>query len=137
LILDRGDSFSYVEIDAIPAWEVDSQTAYEQATENLERLSEGVEASVNGQGVETFLLDSSPHAAARVMLPSRLADWQARIEGELVLGVPTHDLLLGFSREHPAYAELREQIARDAQSAPNGVTGSLLLVREGGLELLA
>ncbi len=136
LILDNGADFEYVQIDAIPAWEIDSQTAYAAATENLERRQIDATTS-NGEGIETLLLDHSENASANVMLPSRLSDWQARIQGELVLGLPTHDLLLGFARAHPAFEELRAQVAHDAQNSPNGLLATLLLVREGELQLLS
>lgn len=136
LVLDEGDAFEYVQLDSIPAWAIDSQTAYDAATENLERESRNLQTSVNGAGVETLLVQSFPDAASQILLPSRLADWQTRVEGDLVLGVPTHDLLLGVSRDHPALADLRAQIAEDAQNARNGLFPHLLIVRQGGLELL-
>lgn len=136
LVLDRGKEFEYVQLDSIPAWEIDSQTAYDSAVDNLERASQNVQTSVHGAGVETLLVQTFPNAASQIMLPSRLTDWDKRVEGDLVLGVPTHDLLLGFSRDHPALLELRTQIAEDAQNAPNGLFPHLLIVRQGGLELL-
>lgn len=136
LVLDQGDAVKYVELEAIPLWEIDSQIAYQVAVENLERASVGVETRVSGEGLETFLVDHSPNASARIMLESRLEDWQARISGELVVGMPTHDLLLGLSHKHPAFDELRLQVAEDAGNAPNGLLPNLLLVREGAIELL-
>jgi len=135
IIIDEGDQFVYVELEAIPLWEIDSATAYDKAIENLERQSANALTSVNGEGAETLLIDQSPNAAARVLLRSRLKDWEGRVEGDLVLGVPTHDLLLGFSRKHPAFEEIRAQVAQDAREALNGLLPNLLLVREGGLEL--
>ena len=105
LIVDEGNEIAYVEIAAIPVWDIESETAYEVARENLERISTDISTTVSGEGLDTLLVDLSPHAAARVLLDSRLKDWQARIEGDLVLGVPTHDLMLGFSRQHPAFEE--------------------------------
>ncbi len=137
LILDQDDSFEYVQLDAIPAWEIDSQTAYDAALENLERRAADIPTLVNGEGIETLLLAHSPNAAAFAMLPSHRLDWQARIQGELVLGIPTHDLLLGLAREHPAFNALRAQIATDAQNSPSGLFEKLLLVREGELQLLS
>lgn len=137
LILDHSDSIEYVQLDAIPAWGIDSQTAYAAAMENLERSVENSQTNPQGDGIETLLLDHSSNAAARVLLSARLSDWQARVQGELVLAIPTHDLLLGFAREHPAFDVLRAQVADDAQNSPNGLFEKLLLVREGELQLLA
>jgi len=135
LIVDEGNEIAYVEIAAIPVWDIESETAYQVARDNLERASSNISTTVSGERLETLLVDLSPHAAARVLLDSRIKDWQARVEGDLVLGVPTHDLLLGFSRQHPAFQELRAQVAVDARESPNGLLPNLLLVREGGLEL--
>lgn len=135
LILDEADQIAYVEIAAIPVWDIEAETAYEVARGNLERASIDVPTRVSGEGLETLLVDHSPHAAARLLLPSRLEEWRARVQGELVLGAPTNDLLLGFSREHPAFKELRTQVAEDARGTANGLLPNLLLVREGGLEL--
>lgn len=136
LILDAGDTFEYVQLDAIPAWEIDAETAYESAKSNLERTTAHVSTTVNGEGSETLLVAHGENVSALILLETRLADWQARIEGELVLAVPTHDLLLGFAREHPAFDDLRMQVAEDAHS-PLGLMPHLLRVRQGELELLA
>lgn len=137
LILDNGDTFEYVQLDSIPAWEIDSPTAYETAYENLERTKSAAAFSVNGEGLETLLVDHSNNASARILSPARLSDWEARIEGDLILGMPTHDLLLGFSRQHPAFADLHAQIVEDAANASNALMPNLLLARQGALELFA
>jgi hypothetical protein len=137
LVIDRGDELEYVQLDAIPEWEIDSQSAYDAAQENLARTSLDASYSANGQGVETLLVDHAPNAAARVMLRDRMFAWQALVGGELVVGMPTHDLLLGFARAHPAFDELQAQVAEDAAASPNGLLGTLLRVHEGALELLA
>lgn len=137
LVLDEGDSFEYVQLDAIPRWGVDAATAFDAALENLERASRKAETVENGEGVEKLLMDATSNAAARALLPARLADWQGRIAGDLVLGMPTQDFLVGFSRQHPALAELREQIAEDAKESPRGLLPALLLVHEGTFELLS
>lgn len=137
LILDEGESFEYVQLDSIPAWDVDSQAAYEAAITNLERETAGNHVSVNGEGVETLLVAHWSNAAAELVSRARMEDWEAQIEGQLVIGVPTHDLMLGFALEHPAFEDLRAQVAEDAEASPNGLLGSLLRVREGALELLS
>jgi uncharacterized protein YtpQ (UPF0354 family) len=138
LVLDSENEFEYVQIDAIPAWGLDAQAAYGAAFDNLARRTSGAQFSVSGEGTERLLMDHEPdgYAAARALLPSRLADWQARISGELVLAMPTHDLLLGFSREHPALNELRDQIAHDANKHSDGLFAKLLLVRNASLNVL-
>jgi hypothetical protein len=138
LVVDHPGEFAFVELDSIPRWGVDAQTAYDTALANLERESAGVETRASGEGMETLLIDDAAdgHASERALLFSRLKDWQARVEGELVLGMPTHGLLLGFSRGHPALKELGAQVRGDARSHRDGLEPNLLLVRNGMLELL-
>lgn len=138
LVIDRGTELEYVQLEAIPHWGIDAQAAYDAAMENLARTAAGAETHVTGEGIEKLLTDATPdgYAAARALLPARIAEWQAQVEGELTLGMPTHDLLLGFSRAHPAFEELRAQIAEDAESASNGLLAKLLIVRDGSHQLL-
>ncbi len=139
LVLDRGDEMEYVQLEMIPAWGIDAQEAYETATRNLERDAVGVETIVNGAGEAVLLMDAQAdgYAAARALLPSRLRDWQARVAGELVLAMPTRDLLLGFSRAHPAFADLRAQVQQDAQTQRNGLFPNLLVVRDNAPEIFS
>lgn len=136
LVIDRGQEFEYVRLDLIPDWEIDSQSAYDAAHENLVRTAVNAPYTVNEEGAETLLVDHSVNAAARVLLPERMAEWQELTGGELVVGLPTHDLMLGMARTHPAYAELEAQVAADAAGLPNGLLGTLLRVHRGALELL-
>lgn len=139
LVMERANEIEYVQIEAIPAWGVDAQQVYETALQNLERAATELETVSNGQGDELLLMDSfaDGYAAARALLPSRWRDWQARVQGELVLAMPTRDFLLGFSHGHPAFDDLRAQVAHDAQSQPNGLFPHLLCVRDNALEIFA
>lgn len=136
LVIDRQAEWEFVQLEQIPAWGMDAQAVYERALANLERTWTDARLSVNGAGVETLLVDASVdgYAAARILLPSRLAEMQSKVDGDLVLGAPTRDLLLGFSRKHPALAELRAQVAEDAAAEPNGLLAHLLIARGGALE---
>jgi hypothetical protein len=126
-----------VQLDAIPAWEIESQTAYDAAYANLARSMDLDRTKRSGEGMEKLLIDSSPNAPTRILLPDKLEEWQKQIEGEIVLGMPTQNLLLGFSRQHPAFEELQEQVAEDAVGSPNGLLGTLLRVRQGAIELFS
>ncbi len=136
VVMDRGNEFEYVPLEAIPTWGVDSQTVYDAALKNLERVSASLSTAQNGEGIETLLIaQADSYAAEQVLIPGWLTRWQARIQGELVLGLPTHDLLLGFARNHPAFDDLRAQVAEDASSQPDGLLPHLLILRDNTLEL--
>jgi len=138
LALDRANEIEYVQIEAIPTWGVDAQQAYETALQNLERAARAVETLTFGQGDEILLMDrhADGYAATRALLPARWRDWQARVTDELVLALPTRDLLLGFSRAHPAFDALRAQTHADAQTHANGLFPHLLYVRDNALEIV-
>lgn len=136
LIVDRGEAVEYVQLEAIPAWGIEAGRAYELAHANLERDLAHATTTASGDGAARLLVDASPGAAARALSPSRRIDWGAQVEGELVLGLPTRDLLLGFSRNHPALSGLQAQVAEDALAIPGGLWPSLLCVRHGELEPL-
>jgi uncharacterized protein YtpQ (UPF0354 family) len=136
LVLEQGAELEYVQLEAIPTWGVDAQAVYTTALANLERRALGIETRVHGEGVSTLLIDSEDgNAAERALLPQRLADWQARVPGELVLAFPTHTLLLGLSSEHPALEDVRDQVAQDARVGPNGLFDKLLRVRNQVFEI--
>jgi uncharacterized protein YtpQ (UPF0354 family) len=137
VVIDRATEFEYVEIDAVPAWGVDSQMVYETCLSNLEAKSAQVRTQETGQNVELLLIDHAQDglAAERALLYARRRAWESRIQGELVLGMPRHDLLVGFSREHPAFDALREQVAEDA-AQEGGLMAHLLTVRDGELARL-
>jgi hypothetical protein len=137
LVIDHGDKVEFVQIEAIPLWGIDAQDAYDVALENLERAAAQIQTTSSGQGVELLLIDHHADgcAAARALLPSRWREWQAHIQDELVLAVPTRDLLLGFSRAHPAFHALRAQVLQDANTHPEGLFPNLLVVRDNALEI--
>lgn len=138
LIVDQGAEIRYVELDAIPRWGIDPQTAYERANSNLENASHTTQFSEIGQGVEKLLIDRTTDgfAATRILLSARLNDWAQRVEGELVLGVPQRDFMIGFSRKHPAIDALVEQVAHDVQTHDHPLIPNLLVYRNRRLELL-
>jgi len=136
VVMDRGNEFEYVQLEAIPTWGIDSQALYEAALKNLERVSAKVSTAQSGEDIETLLIaQADGYAAEQILIPGWLTQWQARIQGELVLGLPTHNLLLGFARNHPAFDDLRAQVAEDASSQPDRLLSHLLIVRDNTLEL--
>lgn len=139
IVLDRDSEIEYVQIEAIPQWGVDAQQVYETALQNLERAAADAQTMSSGEDAQVLLIDSfaDGYAAARALLPTRWREWQTRVSGELILAMPTRDLLLGFSRTHSAFDELRAQVAEDAQTQPNGLFPHLLVVRDNALELYA
>jgi hypothetical protein len=138
LVIDEPTAIRYVELEAIPRWEIDVALAYDAALDNLERRAQGVQVAQIGVGAEMLLIDRAAdgYAATRAFLPSRQQDWSRRVPGELLLGLPTRDFLIGFSREHPNVEALQAQVAEDAQNQDHGLIPQLLVYRDGTLEIL-
>ena len=138
LVYDRGAEIEYVQLDAISHWGVEAETAYETANVNLDFASRAVPVSEYDTGSSKLLIDNvgDGYAATRAILPSRLEHWAQRIEGELVLGLPRHDFLIGFSHKHPNFDQLQTQVNNDARDDSRGLFPELLVYREGVLEIL-
>ncbi len=138
LVVDEPGSITFVQLDAIPRWGVDMASLFETAMGNLARRATEVSVSQIGENEAVLLIDRAMdgYAATRAVLPSRLEDWSRRVPGELVLGLPTRDFLIGFSRAHPHLDALREQVAKDAQTNEHGLMPELLVYRNGELQIL-
>lgn len=138
LVHDRGAEIEYVQLDAISHWGIEAETAYETANVNLDFASRDVPVSEYDRGSSKLLIDNAGdgYAATRAILPSRLEHWAKRIEGELVLGLPRHDFLIGFSHNHPNFDQLQTQVKKDARDDSRGLFPELLVYREGVLEIL-
>ncbi len=137
LVMDGDKSVTFLDYATILQWKVETATAYETALDNLERAAQVFSFSVIGEGVNTLLIDRAAdgYAATRAILPARLDDWARRVEGELVLGLPQRDFLIGLSSEHPSFAALRAQVAQDWQEATHALSRELLVYRDGALEI--
>lgn len=138
LVRDHGSEIEFVQLDAIPRWGIDAEAAYETANVNLDQIAIAVPISEYDQGASKLLIDNfgDGYAATRAILPSRLEDWARRIDGDLVLGLPKRDFLIGFSRNHPNFDQLQNQIHNDALEDVRGLLSELLIYREGALEIL-
>ncbi len=134
LVVDEPEQITYLELDAMVHWGMDAELAYETANQNLERQARAVSTSEMGEGARTLLVDRADgYAATRALLPARLEDWASRVPGELLLGLPHRDFLIGFSSQHPNREELRAQVAEDAQRDPHSPSREVLVYRGGSL----
>lgn len=138
LVLDHDEAFSFVGTENLPIWGIDLESAFGIAIENLERRSQGTSFSRAGEGTATLLIDRTQdgYAATRGIVPSRLRAWSHIVPGELVLGMPSRDLLLGFSSQHPQLSALASQVEQDSTRLEHGLFGELLRYRDGKLLLL-
>ncbi len=137
LVVDAPETITYVELDAFPRWQIDVASGYDAAFANLEERARGISYSQIGEGEATLLIDRATdgYAATRALVPSRWVDWSNRLPGELLLGIPHRDFLIGFSRQHPKLDALRAQVAADASAHSHVLTRKLLVYREGGLQI--
>jgi hypothetical protein len=137
LVIDEPESITFVEYDAIPRWGVEATTLFETAMANLEQNARQRGFSQTGAAEEKVLIDRATdgYAATRVILPSRVEDWSSRVPGELVVGLPSRDFLIGFSAHHPALAALQAQIELDAQTHPHSLSARLFVFRHGELQV--
>ncbi len=138
LVLDRAGELIDVQLEDLALWRTEISRAYGAAYENLEGQARGLPFSEIGEGEEKLLIDRTPDgfAAVRGILPARLEDWSQRVEGNLVIGLPTRDFVIGLSSEHPRLEAVRAQVAQDARTREGGLYPEMLIYRNGQLELL-
>jgi uncharacterized protein YtpQ (UPF0354 family) len=136
LVIDETELVTFVELERLRRWDVDAELAFERALENLELRARDIIFSQSGEGVGTLLVDRAGdgYAATRSILPSRLEDWSRRVPGELILGIPSRDLVIGFGSEHPNLDSLAAQVEEGARTNAHGLSKELLVYRTGRLE---
>lgn len=67
------------------------------------------------------------YASSCILLPELMAEWDSRIPGDMLIGIPNRDFIIAFSHKHPAGIEgLEKQVQTDAQQKERPLSGRLL-----------
>lgn len=136
IVIDEPELITFVQTEMLGAWHIDYDTAFDAAIGNLEQRAKSIPYSQNGEGVETILVDKAGdgYAATRGILPSRLQDWAKRVPGDLVIGVPRRDFLVGCGSTHPHIDAIAEQVEKDQKADEHGLASGLLVYKDNRLE---
>jgi hypothetical protein len=135
LVIDDTESYTFVEQEGLERWDVNTESAFDKALQNLEARARDIKFSQAGEGTGTLLVDRTGdgYAATRALLASRFVDWSKRVSGELILGIPNRDLMIGFGSQHPELETLAAQVKEDARTYAHGLSKELLGYRSGKL----
>lgn len=103
------------------------------ALKNLRRCID--QYAVEGHGnFEHTLISCESHngyAAMCILLPDLLEEWDRRMPGRMVIGIPNRDFIIAFSERNPSIGSITQQIAEDARTQEHSLTPRLLVWRDG------
>ena len=106
------------------------------AVGNLRKRTRHKSYEVHGFGDRMLIVgkELDGYTACRVLLPELLAEWARKVPGQLLVGIPNRDFLIGFSDQDPQHvASILRQVRTDAAKMPRPLTSNVLLWHEGSL----
>ncbi|MGB0386071.1 MAG: DUF1444 family protein [Ardenticatenaceae bacterium] len=113
------------------------ESLHEISLKNLRRRTSRHSTQRSGKGMMTILgcNTGDGHSAARVLLPKFMNRWERLVPGRLLIGLPSRDVMIGFT-EHTLNVEaLGNKIYMDYQNYKNKVSPKLFLWENGQLHL--
>lgn len=134
-VIDEPESVAYINEEHLKTWGVLETTIYTKAVDNLrtKTLKPGM-AQVVGEGNQMLFIYSTSdgYDASRILLTDVLNEWADLLPGNLVLGIPNRDFLIGFSDANPEILQrIAMQIAQDAYKLDYGLSDQLWTIKQG------
>jgi uncharacterized protein YtpQ (UPF0354 family) len=134
-VVDEQRSVAFINEDHLERWSVSVQDVHEQAIENLRRRTlDQVDYVTAGEGEQRIFIFNSGdgYDATRLLLADLLATWARDLPGNLVIGIPNRDFLIGFSDANPEILErIAQQVQSDATGREHGITDQLFTLVAG------
>jgi uncharacterized protein YtpQ (UPF0354 family) len=134
-VIDERRSVAFINEDHLERWGVDVTDVHEQAITNLRRRThEQVDYVTTGEGEQRLFIFNSGdgYDATRLLLSDVLATWASGLPGNLVIGIPNRDFLIGLSDADPEILErVALQIQADAAGREYGLTEQLFTLASG------
>jgi uncharacterized protein YtpQ (UPF0354 family) len=134
-VIDEQRSVAFINEDHLERWGVDVTDVHEQAITNLRRRThEQVDYVTAGEDEQRLFIFNSGdgYDATRLLLSDVLATWASALPGNLVIGIPNRDFLIGFSDADPEILErVALQIQADAAGREYGLTEQLFTLASG------
>lgn len=138
-VIDEERSVVYLNDEHMAAWGVREEELYKQSLENLRRRTLKPDmCTIVGEGDRQLIIYSTEdgYDAARLLLTELLEEWQQQLPGQLVIGIPNRDFLVGFSDANPAILrQIAQQISVDASQREYALTDQLFTLVDGRLQL--
>lgn len=135
-VVDAAKTIEYVNVKELAQWNRDAQELHTHAMANLARRTRDVEFDQFGEGKDTLIVDQKGdgYAATRVLVDDYISYWAELVEGELLIGIPNRDFMIGFARDNPNREAIAMQIGADAHAHENPLTDTLLVWRDGRIQ---
>lgn len=132
-VVDAAKTIEYVNTKELEQWGVDAETLYTRAMQNLVERSAQIEFEQFGEGADRLIVDQNDdgYAATRILVDDYISFWAENVEGELLIGIPNRDFMIGFSHANPNREALAMQIGKDAHTRENPLSSTLLVWRDG------
>lgn len=110
---------------------------YEDALNNLRGLlDKEMQIDTFNSFAETIITCETRegYASSCILLPELMEEWDKRIPGEMLIGIPNRDFIIAFSHKHPAGIEgIETQVAQDARTKERPLSGRLLKWKDGNI----
>ncbi len=132
--IDDQRQVSFVNEDHLDIWDITTQDIHERALVNLRQRTNNVRYTSVGKGEQGLFIYNSGdgYDASRLLLSEVTDDWARKMPGQLVLGIPNRDFLVGFSDANPDILRaVAAQIQLDTINHAYGLTEQLFTVIDG------
>lgn len=138
-VIDEQRSVAYISEEHLDTWKVSVLDLHAQALENLRRrTNESVDYVTAGDGERRLFIFNSGdgYDAARLLLTDVLAGWASELPGNLLIGVPNRDFLIGFSDADDEIVNgVAQQIQADVIGREQGLTEQLFIFQGGQVQV--
>jgi len=135
-VIDEGRSVGCLNERHLRTWNVTEAELHERALTNLRAKAWTPYPGVLGAGKGALLILNSRdgYDASRVLLPELFAQFQARVPGTMVIGMPNRDFLIAFSdADRRVFAQMAAQIETDVRAQAHPLTAQLFTFNQGQL----
>ncbi|MEM7132219.1 MAG: DUF1444 family protein [Chloroflexota bacterium] len=101
---------------------------HEHALHNLREHVKTMGIDTYGSFHETLITCETRegYASSCILLPDLMNEWDQKIPGDMLIGIPNRDFIIAFSRKHPSGIEgIEQQTQQDAQTRDRPLSGRL------------
>ncbi len=135
-VVDAAKTIEYVNAKELEQWEIDAETLHLRAMQNLAERARASEFDQYGEGADAMLVDQNAdgYSATRVLIDDYIGFWAEQIKGELLIGIPNRDFMIGFRGDNPNREAIAMQIGLDARTRENPLTSIVLAWRDGRIQ---
>lgn len=114
---------------------ITQEDVYQSALQNLRiHAAEEMEIETHNRSRETLITCETDegYASSLILLPELMEEWNNKIPGTMLIGIPNRDFIIAFSDLHPSGVEgIEEQTHLDSRSKDRPLSGRLFMWQDG------